>query len=399
MSRQLDSIASIKTSAPAKPRRIKAVHLLHTMAYGGVETILINWFKEAQASSRLEISIVCFANSNGSEKAFIEAAARNNISVKTIPWSRRKPLLSSGRKLARILKEENADVLHTHNTYADLTGMVAAKLAGVKTVSSLYVWSDFGWKRNLLQLINQWALKSFDAVTAQCRTTMRDTCARGIAPGKVRILPSGFELNRHPLSAEERERQRLEYGASKENIVLVNAARLYPEKAQAKLLDLFKELVAEDKRLKLWILGVGPLEAELHARAKELGLEPHVRFFGFCADLHRVLKLADIQVHPSFAEGIPMSILSGMATALPIVASEVGGIPEVLENEKSALLVPSAGAPGFDDAFKNAVLKLLRDPDYRVTLGKQSAAFIESEYSMEAAMRKLEQLYRDVLAL
>jgi glycosyltransferase involved in cell wall biosynthesis len=94
-----------------------------------------------------------------------------------------------------------------------------------------------------------------------------------------------------------------------------------------------------------------------------------------------------------------MSILSGMASALPIVASEVGGISEVLEHEKSALLVPSAGAPGFDQAFKAAILKLVEDHKYRTGLGNNAAYFIDSEYSMEAAMRKLEQLYRDVLAV
>jgi glycosyltransferase involved in cell wall biosynthesis len=383
----------------SRAKRIKAVHLLHTIAYGGVETILINWYKKALSDPNLSISIVCFANSNGSEAAFLDAAGKHGIPVKTIPWSRRKPIYSSGKKLARILKEENADVLHTHNTYADLTGLVAAKLAGVPKVSSLYVWSDFGWKRNLLQWINQWALRSYDAVTAQCRTTLNETCARGIEPAKVRIMPSGFDLNRHPLTEEERAKQRAQYGAGPQDIVLVNAARLYPEKAQDKLLEVFKTLVVEDSRLKLWILGIGPLEAELHEKAKMLGLEDSVQFLGFCSDLHRVLKLADIQVHPSHAEGIPMSILSGMASALPIVASEVGGISEVLEHEKSALLVPSAGASGFDQAFKAAILKLVQDSKYRTGLGNNAAYFIDSEYSMEAAMRKLEQLYRDVLAV
>jgi glycosyltransferase involved in cell wall biosynthesis len=387
---------------PAFPpgRKIKAVHLLHSIAYGGVETILLNWFRKVRASpdSRIELSLVCFQNPGGTEQAFVNAARKQGLTVRTIPWSRRKPFFSSGLKLARILRAEHADVVHTHNTYADLTGLVAARLTGVKTVSSVYVWSDFGWKRNALQWINERALRWFDAVAAQCHSTLRDTCARGIDPRKVRILPSGFELNRDHLQERERARRRAARGAGANDVVLINVARLYPEKAQDKLLRIFKGLLSGHPGLKLWILGVGPLEQSLRATARELQLEDQVAFLGFSEDLASVLKLADIQVHPSFAEGVPMSLLSGMACALPVIASGVGGIPEVLQDGVSGILVPAANDPEFEGRFSRAVLKLVEDPGLRRGLGTQAATFIETEYSMEAAIRKLERLYADVLA-
>jgi glycosyltransferase involved in cell wall biosynthesis len=391
--------AKVENSGCSRSNPIKAVHLLHTIAYGGIETILINWFRKLKDDSNapIELSLVCFANQDQSEQAFLEAARREGIDVETIPWSRRKPIFSSGKKLAKLLRQKNAQVLHTHNTYADLTGLLAARLTGVRTVSSVYVWSDFGWKRNVLQWINQWALRSFDGVTAQCRTTLQQTCARGIDEKKVRILPSGFELNQDSIPSRERFEQRRSFGAADNDLVLINVARLYPEKAQDNLLREFQKAVALHPNLKLWILGVGPLEAELKALAGELRLEDRVRFFGFCNDLHRVLNLADIQVHPSHAEGIPMSILSGMASALPIIASDVGGISEVLEDNVSALLVPPASHPQFADRFQKAVVKLVSNRDLGTRLASQAAAFIRNEYSMEAALRKLEQLYRDVL--
>jgi len=379
--------------------KIRAVHLLHTIAYGGVETILINWHKSLREHPTvpIEMSFVCFENPGHTERAFLTAAAKAGMCVQTVPWSRRKPIFSSGCKLAAILRASRADILHTHNTYADLTGLVAARMTGVKTVSSLYVWSDFGWKRNLLQWINKWALRSFDGVTAQCQCTLRDTWAHGIDPSKVRILPSGFDANRVVLTAAERATGRRELGAGLEDIVLINVARLYPEKAQGKLLTLFKQLLTDNHATKLWLLGVGPLEQELRAAAASLNLGDRVHFLGFRPDLERVLKLADIQVHPSFAEGIPMAALSGMAAGLPMVASAVGGIPEVLRHEDNGLLAPAADHPEFERSFTDSVRRLIREPSLRQALGARALRFIETEYSMEVSLAKLEALYRDLL--
>ena len=394
----LSSPAGKPSVAPAG-RKIKAVHLLHTIAYGGVEDIIINWFKHLQASPNpfMELSLVCFENPGHTEREFLDAVARAGIPVRTIPWSRRKPVFSSGRKLASILRNERADVLHTHNTYADLTGLVAAGLTGVKTISSVYVWSDFGWKRNLLQWINERALRHFDGVAAQCRTTMSDTCGRGIDPRKVRTVPSGFEVNRSCLSVPERIAQRRSHGVEETDVVLVNVARLYPEKAQAKMLRLMRQAVAVDPRLKLWILGVGPLEPELRALALELNLNGHVKFFGFCKDVQPVLKLADIQVHPSSAEGVPMAVIGGMACGLPVVASAVGGIPEILESGVAGLLVPSADHPDFENCFKTAILDLAEDQERRLAMGREAQKFIEEKYSMEAALGELQRFYQDVV--
>jgi glycosyltransferase involved in cell wall biosynthesis len=379
---------------------VTAVHLLHTIAYGGIETILINWHKSLKGRSEasIKLSFVCFENPGHTEKAFLDAASAAGMSVRTIPWSRRKPVFSSGRKLASILRSENADILHTHNTYADLTGLVAARLAGVKTVSSLYVWSDFGWKRNILQWINKWALRSFDGVTAQCECTLRDTWAHGVQRGKVRVLPSGFEVNKVKFAPAERNERRQQLGAGPQDIVLINVARFYPEKAHGKLLSIFKGLVAENPNLKLWLLGVGPLDQELRAQSASLGLDGSVRFLGFRPDLEQLLKLADIQVHPSFAEGIPMATLSGMAAALPIVASSVGGIPEVLRHEVTGLLAPGAGHPDFDRSFTDSARRLILDSALRQRLGAGALRFIETEYSMETSLNNLEALYRDLLA-
>ncbi len=377
---------------------IRVIHLLHTMDYGGVETIIVNWLRTLQPE-RVNVSIVCFANPGGTEQLFVDAAVRAGFDVQTIPWSRRKPILSSATQLAEILKKHRAQIVHTHNTYADLVGLVAARRLGIRTVSSLYVWSGFGWKRRALEWISLQALRDVDCVTAQCEATRRDTCARGIAPEKVHVLHSGYEAAEKALDESERATQRAAHGIEPNHVLMVNVARLYPEKAQARLLKEFQRTNELYPDTRLWILGRGPLEEELQELCTELGLDHAVRFIGYVPNFHELTRLADIQLHPSYTEGIPMAILSGMSVGLPIIASSVGGIAEVIADGERGILVPAADAPDFSDAYQRAVSTLVERLDDRKRLGDNARHFIENEYSLENAAVTLERLYRDVLAL
>ena len=382
--------APVATSS--RPRRITVVHVLHTIDYGGVETILINWLRVLDPE-RFEVHVVCFANPGGTEAPFLNAACRAGLGVRTVRWARRKPILRAARELARILREVKADVVHTHNVYADLVGLVAARLVGAKVVSSLFVWSDFGWKRNLLQRIDQWALRHFDLITTQCENTRQDTVARGLPPERTKVLISGFERPPEVPAAEERLRRRREMGIEDSHVVLANVARLYPEKAQDVLLRSFAALCDLHPETRLWIFGTGPLEASLRSLCGDLGLDGQVRFVGFVDDLMAYLPLLDIQVHPSYAEGVPLALCSGLAAGLPVVASAVGGVPEVLDEGRCGVLVPSAGDPAFSETYLEAVSGLVANPGERRRLGDAGRRFIETSYSLQSAAYELERTY------
>ncbi len=376
---------------------IRVVHLIHTMAHGGVETILVNWMEELRGS-RIDVRLVCFANPDGSEQAFLEACARAGIAVDTIPWSRRKPVFKAARALGRILDGHRAEILHTHNTYADLVALACKPGRRLALVSSVYVWSDFGWKRNVLQAINKYALKLFDCVIAQCEATRQELIRRGLSEATSRVVISGFEVEAATLDAPARAAGRAEHGIAEDTVLFANVARCYPEKAQDLLLETFAEVVAREPRAHLWLFGTGPLENELKAQARSLGLDEAVEFVGFAPDIDTQLQLTDAQLHPSYAEGVPLAVCSGMAAGLPLVASSVGGIPEMIDDDVNGLLVPGADDPDFRRAFIAATERLVREPETRARLGEAARRFMHEEYSMEAAMRQLFDTYAEFLA-
>lgn len=383
------SLASAHPSAPRKP--LVVVFLLHTVAFGGIETIIINWI-HALDRARIDPKLVVFENPGHTEEAFVQAARHQGIEVRTIPWARRKPIFSSSRALARIVRELDADVIHTHNIYAEVVGYLAAKKTRTKVMTSLYVWADFGFKRNLQQWVSARLIRRFDLVSSQCLTTMNQTVARGVAPNKQRVLISGIRSKPTLLDPETRCARRAEQGLTDANTVLVNVARLYPEKAQDLLLRSFRRVLDARPEARLWILGVGPCEHDLRALASSLDLDRAVTFMGFAEALQDSLALCDIQVHPSIAEGVPLSICEGMVAGLPIIASSVGGVPEVIIHEKTGLLIK----PGDQDALVERCLDLIDHPDRGSDLGACAQQFVNNEYSLDAAVETLTRTYEEL---
>jgi glycosyltransferase involved in cell wall biosynthesis len=132
----------------------------------------------------------------------------------------------------------------------------------------------------------------------------------------------------------------------------------------------------------------------VRALADELGVSSRCRFLGFRTDLPELLAMSDVQVHTSDEEGVPLAILSGMAAGRPIVSTRVGGIAEVIRDGQSGVLVPRREPA----AFAKAVDELLDDGARQQRLGIAAQRFIETEYSLEAATRRVEQLYQELVA-
>jgi glycosyltransferase involved in cell wall biosynthesis len=178
------------------------------------------------------------------------------------------------------------------------------------------------------------------------------------------------------------------------DVALIKVARFWPEKRHDVMLHAFRALLQRAPHARLWIPGVGPEEERVRALAGELGVAARCDFLGFRTDLPELLALADIQVHSSDEEGVPLAILSGMAAGKPIVSTRVGGIAEVIQDGVSGVLVP----PGEPEALADEVWRLMQDPERQCALGAAARRFIETDYSLEAATSRVERLYADVAA-
>ena len=382
----------LRMTAPQKP--VKVIVLLHTMGYGGIETLIINWLTHIDPA-KVDAKLVLFRNPGGTERPFLEAAERKGLRAEFIPWHRGKPVIRASKALQEIARKHGTQVIHSHNTYADMVAWWTARQMPVKTLGTVYVWDtkDFGIRRRILQQISGWIFKRLDMVTAQCEETIRDSEQWGLNPRNMRVQPTGYKIEPVNLSVDERNRLRAERGASPDDIVVCNVARFYHEKAHDFLIDCWAKIVAQAPNAKLWLYGIGPLEEDTRKRCVAHGILDSVRFMGFTSDLDNELALPDIQIHPARKEGIPLAIISGMAAGLPLVATRVGGIPEVVEDHVSGRLADY----GDMQTIVDATVELIRNPDLRQRLGQGAKRFIVEDFSIEAAARVLEQTYLDLV--
>ena len=373
--------------------RIKVLQLVYSPGFGGIESIVINWWR-AFDRREFDVHVACFCGDRDRELPFLRAARAAGIPVLPVPWTRFKPFLTCARAVAQIVNEYQIDIIHTHAYYGDAVGAIAGKLTGTKTVATVYVWGKYELHRQIMHCIDWLAIQFMTRVTAHCRDTARKTFVIGTPRRDLPILLPGYPHTRLPVTGSLRREKRLIAGIHDGETLLVNASRLAPEKAHDQLLRSFRAIHDRYPQTRLWLCGVGldSVERHLHALRRALELESAVAFVGFKQDFWSVLDVADLMVHPSHVEGIPQSIMAGMAAGLPIVASDVGGIAEVIDHGRTGLLVKENDVEG----FSRAVIQLIADPSRARALGLAARHAIEHELSTDAAVRKVEALYREM---
>lgn len=377
-----------------REKRVSVLHLVYSPGFGGIESIVLNWWKTFDRSL-FDIHVALFCGDRDRERPFLDAATAAGIEVIPVPWNRFKPFLRCAREVARIVGKYDIDILHTHAYYGDAVGAIAGKLARVKTIATVYVWGKYELHRQIMQFIDWLSIQFMTEVTAHCRDTASKTFVIGKTRRDIPVLLPGYPYKRSPLPEQVRRRNRLAAGIQDDEILLINAARLAPEKAQDQLLRSFRSVHDRFPKTRLWILGVGldSVKRQLIDLRRELGLESSVELVGFREDLISQLDLADLMVHPSHVEGIPQSIMAGMSAGLPIVASNVGGMAEVILHGQNGLLVKENDV----DGFSASVIDLLENRERALQFGRAARKRIEEELSTEVAVSRVEDLYLSMM--
>jgi glycosyltransferase involved in cell wall biosynthesis len=302
-----------------------------------------------------------------------------------------KGMWSTWRRLRRL----RPDLLHLHHVWpaSDRYLETLADAAGVPhlVVTEHIVGAPHSAPQRALK---RRELARADAVTAVCQAVaaslVRDYA---VDRGRVRVVPNGTAL---PDESEEwpAARQiRARFGATLRRPLWVCPARLEPQKGQDVLLAALAALRQRDLEFTLALAGEGAERAALEARAAALGVAERVSFLGRVDRIGPLLAAADVVVLPSRWEGLPLALLEALARARPVVASAVGGIPEVIEHGVSGVLVP----PGDAAALADALERVHRQSDAALRLGEEGARRVRESYTWEHVVQRFEAVYDEVL--
>jgi glycosyltransferase involved in cell wall biosynthesis len=237
----------------------------------------------------------------------------------------------------------------------------------------------------LYAFIDLLVLKRFRKVVAVSLEIAKALEVAGLAPERILVIPNGVNVSNDYVA----QYMHLPNGPEHNRIIIGAVGRLVEAKGFQHLLQAGPALLHKFPFIKFYIVGNGPFRPQLERLSENLGIQSHVTFAGEQEDMASVYSSINIFVLPSLNEGMPMTVLEAMAAGKPVVASSVGGIPQVVTSEDTGLLVE----PGSVDSLRGALTRLIEDPAFRTALGNRAKTHVSQTYSVEHMARKYADLY------
>jgi glycosyltransferase involved in cell wall biosynthesis len=295
--------------------------------------------------------------------------------------------------LIRIIRDQRIDVLHCHGYGSTTFG----RLAGALTQTPVLVHEhmiDGGIPAYLGVMDRVLAPLATRGVAVSEAVADFMVRRRHLDPGRIEVVRNGAPDEFFcRVSPGEQAETRTRLGLDADGLYVGIVGRLHPIKGHDVFLDAVAGITATHPKARFLVVGDGELSTPLRLQAHELGINDVVDFMGYQPDLLAYLQAFDVLVIASRSEGAPLVVLEGMAGGKAMVATRVGGIPEILTHGEHALLVPSEDP----EAMGRAIVRLLDDPDLREGLGRAAEDLCDREYRVRHTVARLETLYREVL--
>jgi glycosyltransferase involved in cell wall biosynthesis/peptidoglycan/xylan/chitin deacetylase (PgdA/CDA1 family) len=356
------------------------------------------WFSLLRTARRHVKRLVTAWNPKSAPTRWLKNLAHNLFSTADYILGYAVVYAACVQPMAKIIRDGHFDVVHTILPYSYAFGAWANRRAGAsrplimsRLSPNWYQKSDWllGWlERRVLH-------PSLSAAICNSEAIARELEAEGISKSKIRVIYNGIDAPAYSTLMVARRAARAQLGVGSDDLVFSSVANLYPYKGHADLLRALHKIVARLPRA--WMLLVAGRDidgnrAYLTELRNRLGLASHVRFLGERLDVPIILSAADIHVSASHIEGLPNNIVEAMCGHLPVVAAAVGGVPELIVDGATGLLVPA----GDIDALGNALLALADDSESRARMGVAGHERVTVGFSVHRSVERLEQLYNDV---
>lgn len=379
-------------------RKIKVAYFLTPIDFGGAERVSLNFLKNFNAD-KFEIVPILLTRPWEEKKYFEKEISKKGLKYHTIPVARRPAkegrdhfrVVRCCRMLLALLKQERFDLIHTHGYFTDILGVIAAKVARVPHVSTCHGFIQSDKKLKLYNFLDVFLLKYSNRIIAVSDDIKVQLIESGISKDKIETITNAVVVPR--LEGNDTEKKHLflkkYYNAKKGQVVIGYVGRLSAEKGLKYLLKSVLDLKEKSLFFKIILIGDGPERKNLMDLVQKNHLQQDVVFAGFLEDPGSLLPLFDVFVLPSLTEGTPMAMLEAMSCGLPVIASRVGGVPDVISDNVDGMLV----SPGDSLSLAKSILVLSRDQRLRMSMSNNARKKIIDNYSISPWCRKIESLY------
>jgi glycosyltransferase involved in cell wall biosynthesis len=352
--------------------------------YGGPERLILGLSGSLPPS--MHTVFVLFGD-KGKSRAFRQVLLEEGH--ETITLNHDTPnLRGMVREVANELRSLDASILCCHGYKADIVGLWAARRAGVPVIAMSHGWTAETWKVRAYEAIDRACLRKMDRVVCVSNGQAEKVRRSGVRPDQVTVVRNAVRAERfdHPDPAD---RQALEAMFPRPPAKIVGAAgRLSPEKGFGVLVEAAAIVARSDREAGFIHFGDGPLRETIRGLIEKLGLQERFILAGLRNDLDRFIPHWDLSVLPSFTEGLPTVVLESYAAGVPVVATAVGGTPEVVNDGVDGYLVP----PGDPGALARRIIDLLIAENRRIEMGRHGCQRIRAEFTFEAQARRFQEV-------
>jgi len=333
------------------------------------------------------IGVECVVASSGGD---LEEELKNSgikhisIPVKT-KFEFSPKVFRSAFELANIIRGENIDIIHAHTRVSQVASLLASRNTGVHFISTCH---GFFKPRLSRKIFDTWGEKVV-AISGPVKTHLEG--GFGINRARVELIYNGIDINRFSKNISDNEILKIKKSAGlKDGPVIGTMGRLSSIKGQKFLVYAMKHVISKNSKAQCLIVGSGPEESALKDLAKNIAIEDHVKFAGSSyKDAPAYLACMDVFVLPSIKEGLGIALLEAMASARPCIASDIGGISDIIKDGQNGILVPVANV----SAISGAIIKLLGDRALSADFAQKGREFVKKKFSLQLMAEKMHNLY------
>lgn len=375
-------------------KKIRILHCIYELNYGGAEKILIGIISNLNKND-FEHQICVLSNNNPYLNVFTSLGVKIHFIGAT--KGRHFPIMIY--KISKIIKRESIDLVHTNRSTDLLVGTVACIFTNTKTINTLHsnllsLYKPEGPKNILLAKILTLIMNYFVDLNLTVSENVRQFYIKNLSikEDKIKTLYSFFEVLHSKITDIEVSKYMAEFGIASGTIIFLSVGRLVPEKGYNFLLDAIKIVTQQRTNMVLLIAGDGPLKVSLNEIIERDNLNGVIKVLGNRDDVIKLLLFSDVFILSSTTEALPIAIVEAMSCGKAVIATNVGGVGELVSAQGNGLLIESKNAT----KLAEAITLLANDSDLRRTYGSASSMIFQEICSREQSVSNYEKIYKQV---
>ncbi|MGI5911227.1 MAG: glycosyltransferase family 4 protein [Syntrophomonadaceae bacterium] len=368
--------------------KTKVLHVIGGGEVGGAEEHVLTLMKLLDPE-KYQPFLLCLC-----EGPFADLAARQGLPARIIPMRHRLDL-ATVTPLMRYMGEQHFDLVHTHGVRANLVARLAATRSGIPVVTTVHSVLRYDYdlplKALLAYFLTKLTNKYSNRFIAISRAIAHDIKQMGVYQEKIVIIHNGLDVNKFS-SPRKASEVKSELGLDQDRQIITMVARLHPVKGHDYFLRAARQVIDAGFRPQFLIVGEGIYRRQIEQQVSELGLNEVVKMLGYYRSIEDIYEISDILCVPSVMEGLGLVVLEAMYFNVPVVASNTGGIPEIIKDQVDGLLVE----PRDHHGLAQAIIKILSDPELATYLTTNARKKV-NQFSLQNMANKVEQVYEEVL--